>query len=78
MLGHFGLGNLGKDSRAIHWQRGGGRVEAEEGEGATWQERAVSSVSDWPTWKLQGQVGRGIWADGFMSLAFERGFNEDS
>lgn len=37
----------------------------------------MSSVSDWPTWKRQGQVGRGVWADGFMGLAFKRGFKED-
>lgn len=37
----------------------------------------MSSVSDWPTWKRQGQVGRGVWADGFMGLAFKRGLKED-
>lgn len=40
--------------------RGGGGGGTGEGEGAARQERAESSVSDWPTWKPPGQVWKGV------------------
>lgn len=40
--------------------RGGGGGGAGEGEGAAWQEKAVSSASDWPTRKPPAQVGKGV------------------